>query len=166
MLSRWSSWRCEPDFINWWKWSDCRTRSQCRWRWFRRMYYLMSRGLRERRGGTSCDSWFLRLWLLTAIPVNSVQQELVDVDWREVECLMNNQKLRQDFPILDQIVNDEPLVYLDNAATTQKRNRCFTSDGWLLPPTIMRTCIRGVHTLPNEQPLNTKRLAKPASSLY
>ena len=27
---------------------------------------------------------------------------------------------RYDFPILDQIVNDEPLVYLDNAATTQK----------------------------------------------
>jgi cysteine desulfurase/selenocysteine lyase len=30
------------------------------------------------------------------------------------------QKIRQDFQILDQIVNDEPLVYLDNAATTQK----------------------------------------------
>ena len=29
-------------------------------------------------------------------------------------------KIRQDFAILDQIVNDEPLVYLDNAATTQK----------------------------------------------
>ncbi len=29
-------------------------------------------------------------------------------------------KIRQDFPILDQKVNDEPLVYLDNAATTQK----------------------------------------------
>ena len=28
--------------------------------------------------------------------------------------------LQRDFPILDQIVNDEPLVYLDNAATTQK----------------------------------------------
>lgn len=27
---------------------------------------------------------------------------------------------RKDFSILDQIVNDEPLVYLDNAATTQK----------------------------------------------
>lgn len=27
---------------------------------------------------------------------------------------------RQDFPILNQLVNDEPLVYLDNAATTQK----------------------------------------------
>ncbi len=29
-------------------------------------------------------------------------------------------KIRQDFAILNQIVNDEPLVYLDNAATTQK----------------------------------------------
>lgn len=29
-------------------------------------------------------------------------------------------RIRQDFPILDQLVNDEPLVYLDNAATTQK----------------------------------------------
>ncbi len=30
------------------------------------------------------------------------------------------ERLRQDFPILDQEVHDEPLVYLDNAATTQK----------------------------------------------
>lgn len=30
------------------------------------------------------------------------------------------EKIRRDFQILDQIVNDEPLVYLDNAATTQK----------------------------------------------
>ena len=29
-------------------------------------------------------------------------------------------KIRQNFAILDQVVNDEPLVYLDNAATTQK----------------------------------------------
>lgn len=29
-------------------------------------------------------------------------------------------KIRSDFQILDQIVNDEPLVYLDSAATTQK----------------------------------------------
>ncbi|HFH9999518.1 TPA: cysteine desulfurase [Streptococcus suis] len=28
--------------------------------------------------------------------------------------------ISKDFPILDQFVNDEPLVYLDNAATTQK----------------------------------------------
>lgn len=30
------------------------------------------------------------------------------------------QKIRQDFPILDQQVHDKPLVYLDNGATTQK----------------------------------------------
>ncbi|GEL92551.1 cysteine desulfurase [Enterococcus villorum] len=30
------------------------------------------------------------------------------------------EKIREDFPILFQEVNDEPLVYLDNAATTQK----------------------------------------------
>ena len=29
-------------------------------------------------------------------------------------------KIQKDFPILDQVVNDESLVYLDNAATTQK----------------------------------------------
>lgn len=29
-------------------------------------------------------------------------------------------KIRTDFPVLNQIVNDEPLIYLDNAATTQK----------------------------------------------
>lgn len=29
-------------------------------------------------------------------------------------------KIKRDFSILDQTVNDEPLVYLDNAATTQK----------------------------------------------
>ena len=34
--------------------------------------------------------------------------------------MIDAQKLRQDFPILHQLVNDEPLVYLDNAATTQK----------------------------------------------
>lgn len=34
--------------------------------------------------------------------------------------MINAQNLREEFPILNQIVNDEPLVYLDNAATTQK----------------------------------------------
>lgn len=34
--------------------------------------------------------------------------------------MIDAQKLRQDFPILHQLVNDEPLIYLDNAATTQK----------------------------------------------
>lgn len=34
--------------------------------------------------------------------------------------MLDVRAIRKDFPILDQIVNDEPLVYLDNAATTQK----------------------------------------------
>ena len=55
-------------------------------------------------------------------------------------------KIRQDFAILDQVVNDEPLAYLDNAATTQK------------PQVVLDTLMayyhednanvhRGVHTL-------------------
>lgn len=55
-------------------------------------------------------------------------------------------KIRQDFAILDQVVNDEPLIYLDNAATTQK------------PQVVLDTLMayyhednanvhRGVHTL-------------------
>ncbi|MGQ7531159.1 cysteine desulfurase [Streptococcus suis] len=33
---------------------------------------------------------------------------------------MDLERIRKDFSILDQVVNDDPLVYLDNAATTQK----------------------------------------------
>ena len=34
--------------------------------------------------------------------------------------ILNIEKLREDFPILDSTVNGRPLVYFDNAATTQK----------------------------------------------
>ncbi|MFN0095383.1 MAG: cysteine desulfurase [Dehalococcoidia bacterium] len=33
---------------------------------------------------------------------------------------MDTQRIRADFPILSEVVNGKPLVYLDNAATTQK----------------------------------------------
>lgn len=33
---------------------------------------------------------------------------------------MNPHEIRKDFPILEQVVNGRPVVYLDNAATTQK----------------------------------------------
>src|SRR5256712_11893805 len=32
----------------------------------------------------------------------------------------NVEKVRQDFPILDRVINGKPFVYLDNAATAQK----------------------------------------------
>lgn len=41
--------------------------------------------------------------------------------------MIDGKTIRQDFPILDQIVNDEPLVYLDNAATTQKPQAVLTA---------------------------------------
>ena len=60
--------------------------------------------------------------------------------------MIDVEKIRKDFPILDQIVNDEPLVYLDNAATTQKPkavleavNRYYKEDN--------ANVHRGVHTL-------------------
>ena len=55
-------------------------------------------------------------------------------------------RIREDFPILDQMVNGKPLVYLDNAATTQKPQvvidalvNYYTSDN--------SNVHRGVHTL-------------------
>ena len=60
--------------------------------------------------------------------------------------MIDVEKIRKDFPILDQIVNDEPLVYLDNAATTQKpkavleaMNQYYQEDN--------ANVHRGVHTL-------------------
>ena len=33
-------------------------------------------------------------------------------------------KIRADFPILAERINGKPLIYLDNAATSQKPQRC------------------------------------------
>ncbi len=59
---------------------------------------------------------------------------------------LNINQIRKDFPILDQQVNGSPLVYFDNAATTQKPhvvidalNRYYTQDN--------ANIHRGLHTL-------------------
>lgn len=54
--------------------------------------------------------------------------------------------LRRDFPILDQIVNDEPLVYLDNAATTQKPTQILETIAAYYEKDNANVH-RGVHTL-------------------
>ena len=36
-------------------------------------------------------------------------------------------KVRSDFPVLNQLVNGKPLIYLDNAATTQKPKQVIDS---------------------------------------
>jgi selenocysteine lyase/cysteine desulfurase len=35
-------------------------------------------------------------------------------------CRLEHENIKADFPILNQTINGYPLVYLDNAATTQK----------------------------------------------
>lgn len=59
---------------------------------------------------------------------------------------MDLERIRKDFPILDQVVNDEPLVYLDNAATTQKPQQVLDvlTDYY---QTDNANVHRGVHTL-------------------
>ncbi|HEL1632742.1 TPA: cysteine desulfurase [Streptococcus suis] len=59
---------------------------------------------------------------------------------------MDLERIRKDFSILDQVVNDEPLVYLDNAATTQKPQQVLD----VLADYYQRdnaNVHRGVHTL-------------------
>ena len=41
--------------------------------------------------------------------------------------MINTNKIRKDFPILNQQINEKPLIYLDNAATTQKPNAVIDS---------------------------------------
>ena len=55
-------------------------------------------------------------------------------------------RIRQDFPLLDQLVNGKPLVYLDNAATTQKPRAVIDaiSNYYLHNNSNVH---RGVHTL-------------------
>lgn len=55
-------------------------------------------------------------------------------------------KLKQDFPVLFQIVNDEPLVYLDNAATTQKPTQVLDKLNYYYNHDNANVH-RGVHTL-------------------
>ncbi|HEM6147497.1 TPA: cysteine desulfurase [Streptococcus suis] len=59
---------------------------------------------------------------------------------------MDFESIRKDFSILDQVVNDEPLVYLDNAATTQKPQQVLDvlEDYY---QTDNANVHRGVHTL-------------------
>ena len=56
------------------------------------------------------------------------------------------EKIRADFPILDQMINGHPLVYLDNAATTQKPN-CVIDVVDHYYKKLNANVHRGVHTL-------------------
>jgi len=60
--------------------------------------------------------------------------------------LLDVEKIRQDFPILHQEINGKPLVYLDNAATSQKPRQVIeTLDNYYQQDNA--NIHRGVHTL-------------------
>jgi cysteine desulfurase/selenocysteine lyase len=62
---------------------------------------------------------------------------------------MNNNDIRSQFPILDQRVHGRPLVYLDNAATTQKPLRVINAlDSYYR--TLNSNIHRGAHYLATE----------------
>jgi len=68
------------------------------------------------------------------------------VDRLEDQARLDAALLRRDFPILDQKVNGRPLVYLDNAATTQKpRTVMEVMDRYYA--TINANVHRGAHSL-------------------
>lgn len=60
--------------------------------------------------------------------------------------VINAEKLRQDFPVLFQEVNDEQLVYLDNAATSQKPKAVLDALDYYYEHDNANVH-RGVHTL-------------------
>ncbi len=61
-------------------------------------------------------------------------------------ALLNIEKIRQDFPILHQDVNGKPLVYFDNAASTQKPQVVIDAIAKYYR-SINSNVHRGVHTL-------------------
>lgn len=60
--------------------------------------------------------------------------------------MLNIQEIRNDFPILNQTVNGKPLVYFDNAATSQKPQVVIDAISAYYS-TINANIHRGVHTL-------------------
>jgi len=61
---------------------------------------------------------------------------------------LNIQEIRKDFPILSEKVYDKPLVYFDNAATTQKPNAVIEAEADVYR-TMNSNIHRGVHHLSN-----------------
>ncbi|MDP3685024.1 MAG: cysteine desulfurase, partial [Ignavibacteria bacterium] len=60
--------------------------------------------------------------------------------------LLDVQKIRKDFPILNMLVHGKPLIYLDNAATTQKP-LCVIQKEEEYYKTLNSNIHRGVHSL-------------------
>ena len=69
------------------------------------------------------------------------------------------EKIREDFPILQQKVHGKPLVYLDNAATTQKPLAVIEAIEQLLPSTTIPIFIAACTTFQSARRKLTKKRA-------
>ena len=63
-----------------------------------------------------------------------------------VKSVFNVEEIRAQFPILKELVHGKPLVYFDNAATSQKPRRVIKAESTYYA-TINANVHRGVHTL-------------------
>ena len=78
--------------------------------------------------------------------MNTAAHELMAVARAVPAARLEVERLRQDFPILRQTVNGKPLVYLDNAATTQKPRSVIDCEASYYSA-FNANVHRGVHTL-------------------
>ncbi|AQV97737.1 cysteine sulfinate desulfinase [Cupriavidus necator] len=78
--------------------------------------------------------------------MNTAVHELMAVKRALPAVSLEVERLRKDFPILRQTVNGKPLVYLDNAATTQKPQSVIDCEARYYS-TLNANVHRGVHTL-------------------
>jgi cysteine desulfurase/selenocysteine lyase len=62
-----------------------------------------------------------------------------------VKSAFDVEEIRAQFPILKELVHGKPLVYFDNAATSQKPRRVIKAESATTPrstPTCTAACIR------------------------
>jgi len=75
-----------------------------------------------------------------------IKQDFVELKMKESATIFDIEKIRKDFPILHQNINGKPLVYLDNAASTQKPMSVINAISAYYM-TINANIHRGIHTL-------------------
>ena len=65
------------------------------------------------------------------------------------EAILDVQRIREDFPILKQTVHGRPLVYLDNAATSQKPQAVIDAELRFYLQGLFPTCTAAFTSLVN-----------------
>ena len=75
--------------------------------------------------------------------------------------ILNIEQIRKDFPILQRKVHNKPLVYFDNAATSQKPNRVIEAMDYYYK-NYNANIHRSIHQLGKKQLKNLRKRIKVA----